>query len=66
MAALTIMACVDFIESLQIVQYHKQDKLEAGISRAAGFTTPTRCIFQRSYCQLKSDWLCNYGYDYEY
>lgn len=66
MAALPIKACVDFIESLQIVQYLKQEKLEAGISRAGGFTNPSRCMFQRSYCQLKSDWLCNYGYDYEY
>lgn len=60
------MACVDSSESFQTVQYHKQDKLEAGISRVGGFASPTRCIFQRSYCLLKSDWLCNYGYDYEY
>lgn len=61
-----MVACLDFSESFQTVQYHKQDKLEAGISRVGGIASPTRYIFQRSYCPLKSDCLCNYGYDYEY
>lgn len=44
-AALAIMACVHFIESLQIAQCQKQEKLETGLSRAGGFTTLTRSIF---------------------